>query len=92
MSAVERLLNDVERWDGKRFQHFIQQNFASGLVISFGPRSTRETHTRTPFEMTEWITRMFPTVRSSGSLLAVFVAFEVLTDEDEKPGRDETRQ
>ena len=42
--------------------------------------------------MTEWITRMFPTVRSSGSLLAVFVAFEVLTDEDEKPGRDETRQ
>ena len=35
LNAVERLFNDVERWDGKRFQHFIQQNFASGLVISF---------------------------------------------------------
>ena len=34
LNAVERLLNDVERRDGKRFQHLIQQNFASGLVVS----------------------------------------------------------
>ena len=34
LNAIERLLNDVERRDGKRFQHLIQQNFASGLVVS----------------------------------------------------------
>ena len=35
LNAVGRLLNDVERGMSKRFQHFIQQNLASGLVISF---------------------------------------------------------
>ena len=49
LNAVEGLLTDVELRDGKRFQHFIQQNFASGLVSSSGPRSTRETHARAPF-------------------------------------------
>ena len=34
LNAIERLLNDVERRDGKRFQHLIQQNFASGLEVS----------------------------------------------------------
>ena len=29
LNAVERLLNDFEWWDGKRFQHFIQQNFTT---------------------------------------------------------------
>ena len=38
LNAVERLLNDVEQWDGKRFPHFIQQNLTSGLVISFRPQ------------------------------------------------------
>ena len=35
LNAVGRLLNDVERGVGKRFQHFIQHNLASGLVINF---------------------------------------------------------
>ena len=55
LNAVERLLNDVESWDGKRFQHFIQQNFASGLVISFRPqifarpRHMQQSNARVPF-------------------------------------------
>ena len=50
LNAVESLLNDVERWDGKRFQHFIQQNLASGLVISFRPQLfSRLRNARAPF-------------------------------------------
>ena len=85
LNAVEKLLNEVER-----FQHFIQRTFASGLVISSGPRSLRETHTRAPF----WNDRMdrLYVYNKVGSLLAVFAALEVLNDEDEKPGRGKRRQ
>ena len=38
LNAVERLLYDADRRDGKWFQHFIQLNFASVLVISSSPR------------------------------------------------------
>ena len=75
-NAVERLLNDVELRDGKRFQHFIQQNFASGLVSSSGPRSTRETHATNDRMDHSYV------YSKVCSLLAVFVAFEVLNDED----------
>ena len=85
LNAVERLLNEVER-----FQRLIQQTFASGLVISSGPRSLHETHTRAPF----WNDRMdrLYVYNKVGSLLAVFAALEVLNDEDEKPGRGKRRQ
>ena len=49
LNAVERLLNDFERWDGKRFQHFIQQNFMSGLVISFRPQIYARDACKAPF-------------------------------------------
>ena len=50
LNAVERLLNDVERGMSKRFQHFIQQNLASGLVNSFRPQLfSRLRHARAPF-------------------------------------------
>ena len=85
LNAVERLLNEVER-----FQRLIQQTFASGLVISSGPRSLHETHTRAPF----WNDRMdrLYVYNKVGSLLAVFAALGVLNDEDEKPGRGKRRQ
>ena len=50
LNAVERLFNDVELWVSKRFQHFFQQNLASGLVISFRPQLfSRLRHARAPF-------------------------------------------
>ena len=50
LNAVGRLLNDVERGMSKRFQHFIQQNLASGLVISFRSQLlSRLRHARAPF-------------------------------------------
>ena len=50
LNAVERLLNAVERGMSKRFQHFIQQNLASGLVISVRPQLfSRVRHARVPF-------------------------------------------
>ena len=50
LNAVGRLLNDVERGMSKRFQHFIQQNLASGLVISFRPQLfSRLRNARAPF-------------------------------------------
>ena len=59
LNAVERLLNDVERRDGKRFQHLIQQNFASGLVVSsrlYTYISTKLKHMAgRHFEIARWI-------------------------------------
>ena len=50
LNAVGRLLNDVERGMSKRFQRFIQQNLASGLVISFRSQLfSRLRHARAPF-------------------------------------------
>ena len=48
---------------GKRFQHFIQQNLASGLVISFRFQLfARLRHMQgRHFEMPQWIARMFTT-------------------------------
>ena len=38
LNALERLLNDVERWDGQTVSTFHSQNLVSGLVISFRPQ------------------------------------------------------
>ena len=74
----------------KRFQHFIQQNLACGLVISSGPSSfhTWDMQGR-HFEMTMARAYVYNKVRS---LLAVFEAFEVLNHEDKKRGKRKTRQ
>ena len=64
---------------GKRFQHFIQQNLASGLVISFRAPFWNDTMDRA---------YLYNKVRS---LLAVFVAFEVLNDEDEETRKGEDK-
>ena len=90
LNAVGRLLNDVERRVSKRFQHFIQQNLASGLVISFRPQLfPRLRYARRQFEMTMARAYVYNKVRS---LLAVFVAFEVLNHENKKRGKGKTRQ
>ena len=91
LNAVVRLLNDVERWVSKRFQHFIQQNLASGLVISFRPQLfSCLRHARRHFEMTMARAYVYNKVRS---LLAVFVAFcSHLNHEDKKGGKGKTRQ
>ena len=74
----------------KRFQHLIQQNLASGLIISFRPQFfSRLRHARAPFWNDNGRAYVYNKVRS---LLAVFVAFEVLNHEDEKRGRRKTRQ
>ena len=44
------------------------------------------------FEMTQWIADRAYVYNKVHSLLAVFVAFEVLNDEDKKLGRAKTRQ
>ena len=52
LNALERLLNVLDGGMGKRFQHFIQQNLESGLVITFRPQlfaHMQEGH----FEMTQ---------------------------------------
>ena len=50
LNAVGRLLNDVKRGMSKRFQHFIQENLVSGLVISFRSKLfSRLRHARAPF-------------------------------------------
>ena len=33
VNAVERFLKDFERWEGKRFEHFIQQTFESIVTM-----------------------------------------------------------
>ena len=82
LNAVERLLHDVEHGMGKRFKHFIQQNLASGLVISFRPQLLAHMHARAPFR-NDTMDRVY-VYNKVRSLLAVFVAFEVLKDEDKK--------
>ena len=68
LNAVERLLNDVERRDDKRFQHLIQQNFASGLVDSSRlqtyarKRAKLKLMTGRHFEITRWIAYIFLTM------------------------------
>ena len=86
MSAVETLLNDVERRDGKRLR-WQTLRVAWELVPASDPRAKHILGHN--FEETQWITRMFSTVCS---LLAVFVALEVFTNEYEKPGSGKVRQ
>ena len=60
---------------GKHFQYFIQQNLASGLVISFSPPLFA--HMKGPnFEMTEWIAPMFTTKFARVSSFCSFRSLE----------------
>ena len=74
----------------KRFQHLIQQNLASGLVISFRPQLfSRSDMQGRHFETTMAREYLYNKVRS---LLAVFEAFEVLNHEHKKRGKGKTGQ